>query len=179
MDDVQLVDRARKGDGAAYGVLVERHQARIYVTLAKIVGDPERALDLTQDAFVRAWQQLASFEGRSAFTTWLYRIAVRLAYDELERGRRQTPLEPGDATADPGEGPDAMVERESAAADLRQRIDRLPPLQRAVVIMRAYDQLPYREIAEILSTTENSARVSFHHAITRLRGEYAEETRSR
>lgn len=177
MDDDRLVERAQAGDSEAYGTLVERHHARIYATLVKIVGDRDQALDLTQDAFIRAWEQLASFEGRSAFTTWLYRIAVRLAYDEIGRGRRSEPLEPDAAAADPADGPDALAERESAAADLRGRIELLPPLQRAVVMMRAYDELPYREIAEILGTTENSARVSFHHAITRLRGEYAAETR--
>ena len=177
MDDVRLVERAQAGDASAYGELVERHQARIYATLVKIVGDPDQALDLTQDAFVRAWEQLTGFEGRSAFTTWLYRIAVRLAYDDLARGRRRQSLEPGIAVVDPAEAPDALAEREDNAAELRARIEDLPPLQRAVVTMRAYDELPYREIAEILGTTENSARVSFHHAITRLRGEYAEESR--
>ncbi len=179
MDDGRLVERAQGGDTAAYGALVERHQTRIYATLVKIVGDPDQALDLTQDAFLRAWEQLANFEGRSAFTTWLYRIAVRLAYDDLARDRRQSPLEPGLAATDPADGPDERLERDHDADDLRRRIERLPPLQRAVVTMRAYDELPYREIAEILGTTETSARVSFHHAITRLRGEYAEEARTR
>ena len=179
MDDGQLVERARGGDTSAFGVLVERHQPRIYATLVKLTGDPDQALDLSQDAFIRAWEQLSTFEGRSAFTTWLYRIAVRLAYDELERGRRTSPLEPAAAATDPSPGPEALVESESVAADLRRRIEKLPALQRAVVVMRAYDELPYREIAEVLGTTENSARVSFHHAITRLRGEYVENTRIR
>jgi RNA polymerase sigma-70 factor, ECF subfamily len=179
MDDGQLVERAQAGDTAAFGALVERHQRRIHATLVKLTGDPDLALDLGQDAFIRAWEQLAGFERRSAFGTWLYRIAVRLAYDEMERRRRQTPLEPDAAVADPARGPDVETESASAAADLRTRIERLPPLQRAVVVMRAYDELPYREIAEVLGTTENSARVSFHHAITRLREQYAEEARTR
>jgi RNA polymerase sigma-70 factor (ECF subfamily) len=179
MEDIQLVERAQGGDTDAFGALVERHQERIYATLVKMTGDGDLALDLTQDAFIRAWEQLPSFEGRSAFTTWLYRIAVRLAYDEIERGRRRSPLEPATLMSDPTPGPEVRALANSQAEELRRKIDRLPPLQRAVVIMRAYDELPYREIAEILRTTENSARVSFHHAISRLRGEYAEETRSR
>ena len=174
MEDIQLVDRAQRGDTEAFGTLVERHQTRIYAMLVKMTGDGDLALDLTQDAFIRAWEQLPRFEGRSAFTTWLYRIAVRLGLDEIERGKRQLPLEPTAAVVDLALVPEARAEAGSQAAELRRKIDRLPPLQRAVVVMRAYDELPYREIAEVLGTTENSARVSFHHAITRLRGEYAE-----
>jgi RNA polymerase sigma-70 factor (ECF subfamily) len=179
MEDIQLVQRAQGGDTEAFGALVERHQERIYATLVKMTGDGDLALDLTQDAFIRAWEQLSSFEGRSAFTTWLYRIAVRLGYDEIERDRRRSSLEPAGEISDPAPGPEARVVASSEAEELRRKIHELPPLQRAVVILRAYDELPYREIAEILRTTENSARVSFHHAITRLRGEYAEEARGR
>ena len=178
MDDSELVERARRGDTVAFGVLVERHQPRIYATLAKLTGDRDQALDLSQDAFIRAWEQLSSFEGRSAFSTWLYRITVRLAYDEIERGRRQTSLDSAAPVTDPALGPDDRAAATSEAGELRRRIDKLPPLQRAVVVMRAYDELPYREIATILGPTENSARVSFHHAITRLRHEYAEEART-
>jgi RNA polymerase sigma factor (sigma-70 family) len=179
MDDSQLVERARDGDTDAFGILVERHQSRIYATLVKMTGDRDLALDLTQDAFIRAWEDLPRFEGRSAFTTWLYRIAVRLAYDEFERDRRRSPLEATIALPDSAPGPEARMVVDSEVEELRRKIDRLPPLQRAVLVLRAYDELSYREIAEILRTSENSARVSFHHAITRLRGEYAEETRTR
>lgn len=182
MDDTKLVELARGGDARAYGTLVERHQARTYATLRKITSDDDLAMDLTQDAFVRAWRQLGAFEGRSAFSTWLYRIAVRLAYDALERERRLAPsgfertaeLD----VADPGPGPDQGVERRADAELLERRIAELPELQRAVVVLRTYDELPYREIAEILGTTEASARVSYHHAITKLRGRYAEEAKS-
>jgi RNA polymerase sigma-70 factor (ECF subfamily) len=180
LDDSKLVERARGGDARAYGILVERHQPRTYATLRKITGDHDLAMDLTQDAFVRAWEQLGAFEGRSAFSTWLYRIAVRLAYDALGRERRLAPgLEPGAGldVADAAPGPDRSVERHAEAELLERRIAELPELQRAVVILRTYDELPYREIAAILGTTETSARVSYHHAITKLRGRYAEEAK--
>ena len=182
MDDSKLVELARGGDARAYGTLVERHQARTYATLRKITGDYDLAMDLTQDAFVRAWQQLGTFEGRAAFSTWLYRIAVRLAYDAIARGRREVPSGFDRAAeldvADPAPGPGHRVEQLADAELLEQRIAELPELQRAVVVLRTYDELPYREIAEILGTTETSARVSYHHAITKLRGRYMEETKS-
>ncbi|HET6360682.1 MAG TPA: RNA polymerase sigma factor [Gemmatimonadota bacterium] len=182
MDDTKLVEMARDGDARAYGTLVERHQTRTYATLRKITGDHDLAMDLTQDAFVRAWQQLGTFEGRAAFSTWLYRIAVRLAYDALERERRLAPTGFERAAdldvADPTPGPDRSAERRADAEFLERRIAELPELQRAVVVLRAYDELPYREIAEILGTTETSARVSYHHAITKLRARYTEEATS-
>lgn len=170
MEDSELVRRARGGDRRAYGTLVERHQERIYATLAKMTGDPDLALDLTQDAFVRAWERLDRFEGRSAFSTWLYRIAVRLTYDALDQRRRRVDVEvDGGIPDEDSPSPQERIEAEAAAEELRRLIARLPAMQRAVVVLRAWDDMPYKQIAEILETTESSARVSFHHAIRRLR----------
>ena len=177
MDDTTLVERARNGDARAYGELVERHQARVFATLRKITGDPDLAMDLAQDAFVRAWEGLDRFEGRSAFSTWLYRIAVRLAYDALERERRTSGRLDRDVP-DPGPGPDRDAERSVDAVELERRIAELPDMQRAVLVLRTYEELPYREIAEILGTTETSARVSFHYAIRKLRDRYLEEAKA-
>lgn len=180
MDDTKLVELARGGDARAYGTLVERYQGRTYATLVKLTGDHDLAVDLSQEAFVRAWRQLGSFEGRAAFSTWLYRIAVRLAYDAIARERRLAAgTEGADLdVADPTPGPDRSVERRADVALLERRIAELPELQRAVVILRTYDELSYREIADILGTTEGSARVSYHHAITKLRGRYMEGAKS-
>ena len=175
MEDTRLVERAQGGDARAYGELVERHQARLYATLRKITGDPDLAMDLTQDAFVRGWQRLGEFECRSAFSTWLYRIAVRLAYDALKRERRMPVADIQRDVPDPAPAPDRRAERRSEAEALERRIAELPDVQRAVVVLRTYDDLPYREIAAILGTTEGSARVSYHHAIAKLRGRYLEE----
>lgn len=176
MEDDRLVRRAREGDDRAYGRLVERHQRRVYATLAKMTGDGDLAMDLAQEAFVRAWERLEDFEGRAAFSTWLYRIAVRLAYDAMERGKRRVDADVEHDRPDPGPAPDDRMVASETALDLRRRIERLPGLQRAVVILRAYDGLSYREIAAILDTTEGSARVSFHHAIRRLRTSFEEAT---
>lgn len=179
MEDDELVRRAQDGDRGAFGTLVERHHERIVATLIKMTGDGDLALDLAQDAFVRAWERISTFERRSRFSTWLYRIAVRLAYDEMDRRQRFAEGVDVDASRpDPSPGPDARAEAEIAAEDLRERIEELPDLQRAVVVLRAWDGLPYREIAEICQTTETSARVSFHHAIKRLRAGMEQEARA-
>ncbi|MGH7588210.1 MAG: RNA polymerase sigma factor [Gemmatimonadota bacterium] len=179
MDDRELVLRAQHGDDEAYGRLVELHQPRVYATLAKITHDRDLALDLTQEAFIRAWEELDGFERRSAFSTWLYRIAVRLAYDALHRERQRGEFGSTDDQSDPAPTPDERAAAEDDAEVLRQRIQKLPEMQRAVVTLRTWNGLSYREIAEILRTTEGSARVSFHHAITRLRAWYESEANTR
>jgi len=176
MDDVELVRRAQAGDTGAFGELVERHEPRIHATLVKITGDADLALDLGQDAFIRAWEKLSTFRGDAAFSTWLYRIAVRLAYDEIGRRKRIDDIDLDHDVRDPAPGPAERAATEEAAEDVRRRVARLPDMQRAVVVMRAWDGLPYVEIAEILGTTTNSARVSFHHAITKLRQEIVHRT---
>ncbi|MDX1661836.1 MAG: sigma-70 family RNA polymerase sigma factor, partial [Gemmatimonadota bacterium] len=147
MDDGELVRRAQDGDREAFGVLVQRNHERIVATLVKMTGDGDLALDLAQDAFIRAWERISTFERRSRFSTWLYRIAVRLAYDELDRRKRiADDVEVDVGRADPGPGPDARAETTITAEALRGRIAELPDLQRAVVVLRAWDGLPYREI---------------------------------
>lgn len=172
MGDDELVEQAQGGDARAFGRLVERHQRRLCATLTKMTGDSDLALDVTQDAFIRAWVGLDKFERRAAFSTWLYRIAVRLAYDVMRREGPRDARDVDDSFADPGPGPDARIEQSTESEALRRRIAELPEMQRAVVTLRMYNEMPYKEIAVILETTENSARVSFHHAISRLREGY-------
>lgn len=179
MDDAQLVRRAQGGDADAFGELVERHHPRIHATLVKMTGDTDLALDLGQDAFVRAWEKLSTFRRDASFSTWLYRIAVRLAYDELGRRKRFDDAEAIDQELpDPAPGPAERAVAGEIAEDLRGRVAGLPEMQRAIVVMRSWDGLSYAEIAEILDTTANSARVSFHHAITKLREQLGQESRA-
>jgi RNA polymerase sigma-70 factor (ECF subfamily) len=178
LEDRELVERAQGGDAGAYGELVERHQARVWATLRKITSDADLAMDLTQDAFIRGWEKLGTFRGHSAFSTWLYRIAVRLAYDALERARRTTTADLDRELVDPAPDPERRAERLADAEELERRIAELPDVQRAVLVLRTWDEMPYREIASILGTTETSARVSYHYALTKLRQRYLEEATS-
>ena len=178
MEDDELVRRAQRGDRRAFGLLVERHQERIVATLTKMTGDLDLAMDLAQDAFVRAWEKLDGFERRAAFTTWLHRIAVRLAWDEMDRRRPETTADLDRGLADPAPSPERRAGAAIEAEALSREIETLPEMQRAVVVLRAWDGLPYREIAEILETSETSARVSFHHAVKKLREATKEESRA-
>jgi RNA polymerase sigma-70 factor (ECF subfamily) len=155
-DDRALVERATRGDREAFGALVQRHQDRVFNLAYQVVRNREDALDVAQEAFVKAFTSLPSFKGESSFTTWMHRIVVNLAIDALRRRRR------GDATTyddrravsdDAGEtlmapdDPATAMEARQLRTLLGRGIQALPPAHRAVLILREIEGLSYEEIA--------------------------------
>src|SRR5437764_3973973 len=156
-DDNGLVEACRAGNNEAFEVLVRRYQDRLYPTVFRLTGCAEQALDLLQDAFLRAFEKLDHFQGESSFYTWVYRIAVNLA---LSRRRRRRPVlrlqqGPGGSTIDPpydspDSDPSAPLERAERDRIIQDALDALAPDHRAVVVMKEYDGLHYDEIGAIL-----------------------------
>jgi RNA polymerase sigma-70 factor (ECF subfamily) len=173
-DDVQLIAEALDGDSAAFGQLVTRYQDRLYNTLVHVVGCREMARDVVQDAFVQAYVKLESFEGASAFYTWLYRIAVNLA---ISRRRREKPMasvdqvrevlghEPPD-TADP---PEARLEQQERARQVQQALAAVSDEHRTILTLREMDGCSYEQIAEILELPVGTIRSRLHRARMQLR----------
>lgn len=176
--DAELVNRFRAGERAAFDGLVQRHQRSIYYLVLRYVGNEADAADVTQKAFVRAFTSISGFRGESSFRTWLYRVAINLALNHLRDHRRRAAT----ALADVGEH-ELMVAPQGLAgiadgqdaATLRRAVAELPPKQRMVLELRIYDELSFREVAELSGCTENAAKVNFHHAIKRLRAILAEQ----
>lgn len=167
-EDRQLVEACLRGRRDAFDVIVERHQRRVYQLCYRFVSNHEDASDLAQEVFVRAFRALGGFKGRSAFTTWLYRVAVNVC---LNRVSQRTPAV--EALADhrlhsPDETPDQAILREERAAQVRAAIARLPPKQRATLILRVYDELRHDEIAEILGASVGAVKANFFHALANL-----------
>jgi len=167
MDDGDLVARAQAGDRAAFSALVGCHQAAVYRVCFRILGRREDAEDAAQGAFLRAYDKLRTFQGRSAFRTWLLRLAVNVALNARERRKETFPL----AGMDPpsGENPEVDALRVEAAADLRHALQLLPSTHRAAVVLRDLEGLSYGEIAEILEVLEGTARVWAHRGRARLK----------
>src|SRR3954465_4781149 len=117
------LDRARHGDRAAFGRLVQRHHRRVYAATLHILGNHSDADDATQEAFVRAYRKLASFDGRADFFTWLYRIAVNTALNALRSGRRTAALSQrgGDEAAHIGGRPEALGQDAPSPAQQAQQ----------------------------------------------------------
>jgi RNA polymerase sigma-70 factor (ECF subfamily) len=165
----ELVERARNGDTQAFSALVLAYQTFAYNLALRAVGDPLEAQDLTQEAFVRAWQGLPGFRGQSGFRTWLYRIVVNACYNRspaLRREMAELDLECGEALHLAARSPDPQQSIE--AADLRRRlreaIEGLPLGYRMLVLLRYQQGLSYEEIAGVLDAPLGTVKAGLFRA---------------
>lgn len=169
--DHELVELARGGDAVAADGLVVRHHAAVFRVALGILGDEDDAADATQETFIKALQALKGFRGDAAFRTWLLSIAANEARAVLRkrRRRRETPLDESPTPAAPDTEP---IHRMSVVEDvrrMREALESLPEKQRLAVSLRLHEGLSYREIGEIIGSSEGAARVNYHHGVHRLR----------
>lgn len=167
--DAELAEQFRNGDRAAFDQIVRRHQKGVWYLVRRYVKRDADASDVTQQAFVRAFKGLASFRGAASVRSWIYRIAINCALSWLRDHRREEPTEIAE---------DALIEAHAAPARLmggedgvrlRAAITQLPPKQKLVLELRVFDDLSFKEVAELADCTENTAKVNFHYAVKRLR----------
>lgn len=170
-EDGELVSRARSGSRAAREALAEKHYGTVFRFLLSLTGDEDRAADLTQDTFVKAFRGLASFRGDATFRTWLLAIAtneLRAGYRKTER-RAEVALQQAATLPHPGESPDAGLVHRTEVERIRRALDTLPEKQRLSVGLRLFDGLSFREVGVATGSTEGAARVNFFHGLRRLR----------
>ena len=163
--DEALAEAANAGDRGALEVLLARHLDRVHAICRRVTGHPEDALDATQEALIAVTRGLHRYDGRSLFTTWLYRVATNAALDELRRRKRRP--EPAELSDDrPGRGGSfggaagsAPVESAvTARLDVDAALARLSPEFRAAVVLRDLCDLDYAEIAEVLDVPVGTVR---------------------
>jgi RNA polymerase sigma-70 factor, ECF subfamily len=177
-DDAALVRKCLAGDTDAFDLLVERHRRQVYQVCYRFVNNHEDASDLAQDAFLRAYRALHTFKGNSAFSTWLYRVAINVCLNRVSA--KQPAVEPIDQREHEdvrGELPDREVLRQEQAAAVRAAIRRLPKKQRATMILRMYHELPHEQIAAILGSSVGAVKANFFHALANLKKLLQEKTR--
>ena len=169
--EAALLGRARDGDPEALNELVLLHQASAYRVALSILGSEADAQDAAQDGMIRALRGLAGFRGDAAFRTWLLSIVANEAHSLLRRSarRHETPLDEEVAGAVPGQGAAEGVILQAEAARVRAMLSRLPEKQRLAVQLRVDEGLSFREVGEVIGSTEGAARVNYHHGIRRLR----------
>ena len=167
--DHELAARFRDGDRAAFDLLVRRHQKGMWRLVRRYVKSDADAADVTQLAFVRAFRGLAAFRGTATVRSWLYRIAINCALSWLRDHRREQPtVLAEDALIDANPAP-AQLAAGDDRAQLRRAIAQLPPKQKLVLELRVFDDLSFKEVAELADCSENTAKVNFHYAVKRLR----------
>jgi len=170
-DDLSLVRRTQEGESEAFGILVRRYQERIYALAFRLTGDHASADDLAQETFVRAFRGIRRFQERSSFYTWIYRIALNLAFThwKRKRNRKELNLEPEilEKQSDPSrrsrDGSGEARAREIAAA-LEKALADLSPEHRSTVVMREMEGLSHGEIARISGCSEGTVRSRLHYA---------------
>lgn len=175
-DDAQLIDETLAGKPAAFGQLVEKYQDRLYNTMVHVAGSAEDALDVVQDAFVQAFLKLDTFRQSSAFYTWLYRIAFNLAVTHRRRRKPTLSVEHGRESGgqepiDNQPSPEARIEEDERARQVRQAIGSLGEEHRTVLILREIDGCCYETIAEMLDVPIGTVRSRLHRARLQLREE--------
>lgn len=158
-NDADLVRRAQDGDMKAFEQLVYRYRGRVYALAYSVVGHPEEANDIAQETFFRAWKSLKHFRGQSAVFTWLYRIAMNLSLDQKERKARRPTVEldekigleekqDADFLGGKSERPSAGIERQELRAAIEAAMAKLSPEHRAVIWLKEFEDLSYKEIAK-------------------------------
>jgi RNA polymerase sigma-70 factor (ECF subfamily) len=169
-DDRTLVAAFRAGQREAFDVIVERHRRHVYQLCFRFVGNHEDASDLAQDVFVRAFKGLRNFKNESALSTWLYRVSVNACLNRVSTKRPE--MEPIDASQHIDRraiDPLKEIERGERAVEVRAAIRRLPPKQRATLVLRMYQELSHDEIATILGSSVGAVKANFFHALGNLK----------
>lgn len=177
--DEELIRSARKGDEEAFRELMERYKRRAFSVAVGIVGDPDDAMDVVQDAFVKLYYKLKEFQFGSNFYTWFYRLLVNQAIDRWRKSSRSqsVPLDekrlteedsPPDAAIYPRTPEDLAGNRELGEA-LNRAIAALPEYHRAVILLREVDGMAYEEIAAVLGCSVGTVMSRLHYARAKLK----------
>jgi RNA polymerase sigma-70 factor (ECF subfamily) len=178
--DAEIVQRVLDGDLALFELLMRRHNQRVYRAIRSILRDDSESEDVMQEAYVRAYEHLAQFEGRAQFSTWLTRIAVNEALkraaargklDSLDEERYEREDENMPAFQSNSPTPEANASRSELNGLLEEAILSLPQKYRAVIVLRDVEEMSTAETAEVLSLTEANVKVRLHRAHELLRGE--------
>ena len=180
-NDRELVDRAREGDESAYAELVSHYQRRVYATVYNMTSNHEDAADLTQEAFVKAWQALKKFKGDSSFFTWIYRIAVNRTLNFLKSRKNKKHMSLNDLDSGAERNPDlvSLISHKTPRRDinlselqkkLNESLQRLSEAHRTVVVLHDIQGMPHDEIAVILKCNTGTVRTRLFYARQQLQG---------
>ena len=169
--DAELVQLFQKGDESSFNHLVLRYKEKVYWVARRFVSDHDGADDVTQEVFFKAYQSLKDFRGESSLYTWLYRITVNIALNSLrkQKVREFFRIDEMFEIADTSNAsPDELVEKEEERNLIEEAISKLPEKQKAVFVLRYYEELPYEDISKILKTSVGGLKANYFHAVRKI-----------
>jgi RNA polymerase sigma-70 factor (ECF subfamily) len=167
-DDRQAVEACQQGEREAFDRLVERYQRDVYRLCYRYVNNHQDANDMAQEVFLKAYRALPGFRGDSAFSTWLYRIAVNTCLN-FRSARRPPQEELSEHLADGGAGIADRMQEDERSAQVREAVCRLPEKQRATLILKVYHDLTHEEVARVLGASVGTVKANLFHALGNLR----------
>jgi len=167
-DDREAIEACQRGDREAFDRLVQRYQRDVYRLCYRYLNNHEDADDVAQEVFLRAYRAIGRFRGESAFSTWLYRIAVNACLN-FRAARKPASAEFPEGIVDPRPGAQSTVERDERSRRVRDAVSRLPEKQRATVILKVYHDLTHEEVAGILGSTVGTVKANLFHALGNLK----------
>ena len=180
--DAELMLRVKEGDGASFGLLLEKHRSPVVHFLYRMVQNQAVAEELAQEVFLRVYRSRSSYEPTAKFTTWLFRIATHLALNSLRDGkneRLQERLDRDSAEMPARQVPDSRPSVEQTMVyqtrldEVRRAVAALPEKQRAAVLMHKYEEMEYSQIARVLNCSESALKSLLFRAYETLRARLA------
>lgn len=180
--DAELMLRVKEGDGASFGVLLEKHRSSVIHFLYRMVQNHAVAEELAQEVFLRVYRSRSTYEPTAKFTTWLFRIATHLALNSLRDGKNERLQErldddskdmPVRQVSDRKPTVEASMVYQSRLEEVRQAVATLPEKQRAAVLMHKYREMEYSQIARVLNCSESAVKSLLFRAYETLRARLA------
>jgi RNA polymerase sigma-70 factor (ECF subfamily) len=166
--DQALVERVQQGDKSALDILVRKYQHKVAKVIARYIRDQDEVMDVSQEAFIKAYRALPNFRGDSAFYTWIYRIAINTAKNHLVARKRRLPtidVDIQDAEQFDGESalkeyatPEQLLQRDQVESTVLKAVDQLPDDLRTAITLREIDGMSYEEIAEAMDCPVGTVR---------------------
>jgi len=187
MSDSLLVERFRSGEHRAFELLVQRWQEPVYRMAWRYIGSSDDAMDITQNAFLKAWSHIGTLEDPGKFGSWLYRICRHQCLDHLKSAHKQRivamsglvlaesdrPIEQSLAGHD-GDTPHSHLEASQRSQIMQKALDYIPEEQKVIIILKEYEGLKFREIADILELSENTVKSRLYYGLKALRNYFSQ-----
>jgi RNA polymerase sigma-70 factor, ECF subfamily len=167
-EDMQLVLEVKKGNRNAFSDLVRKHQKSLLRLCMRFVKDVNSAQDIAQDTFIKAFEKIDSFEGRSSFKSWLFQIGVNTAKNKLRDHFSKASSIDDMEFSTPPKAEMALVEN-VVGQMLRAEVDRLPFKQKTALVLRVYEDMSFAEIAAIMECPYDTAKANYRHALLKLK----------